>query len=151
MYVLILGSFLCMTQSRVVPSAFDFYFWSNERGIFFQPSLLSLNCKLSCWKPTLSFLKNCSQLYFLFWELTFSISLVSDFFLFFYIYFCFGFFAKEKTKLDFLFHGERKNMGTHLFPLIEIKLSSRMVSLSQLSSQNRWKGKEIIRFYFTIQ
>jgi len=44
-------------------------------------------------------------------------------------------------------------MGTHVFPLIEIKLSSRMVSLSQLSSQNRWKGKEIIRFllYYSVK
>ena len=76
---------------------------------------------------------------------------MSDFSFSFTFIFVLVFFAKEKTKLDFLFHGERKNMGTHLFPLIEIKLSSRMVSLSQLSSQNRWKGKEIIRFYFTIQ
>ena len=62
-------------------------------------------------------------------------------------------FVKEKQNLIFLFHGERKNMGAHLFPLIEIKLSSRMVSLSQLSSQNRWKGKEIIRFllYYSVK
>ena len=124
MYVLILGSFLCMTQSRVVPSAFDFYFWSNERGNFFQPSLLSLNCKLSCWKPTRSFLKNCLQLYFLFWELTFSISLVSDFFLLFYISFCFGFLLKKKQNSTFCFM-EREKIWVHIC-FLSLKLSCQV-------------------------
>ena len=44
----------------------------------------------------------------------------------------------EKRNSIFLFHGERKKMVRICF--IEIKLSSRMVSLSQLTCQNWWRG-----------
>ena len=124
MYVLILGSFLCMTQSRVVPLAFDFYFWSNERGIFFQPSLLSLNCKLSCWKPTLSFLKTVRTFTFFFENWRSALVWCQIFSFSFTFIFVLVFFAKEKTKLDFLFHGERK-IWVHMC-FLSLKLSCQV-------------------------
>ena len=122
---------------------------AKREEIFFSWVLSSLDCKLSCWKTTLSFLKTLftTWLDFLFWESTFNIFWCQIFFSFFV---SFVLVLSKKNKTQFLFHGERKNTGAHLFPFIEIKLSSRMVSLSQLSFQNWWKGKEIIRFKFTI-
>ena len=124
MYVLILGSFLCMTQSRVVPSAFDFYFWSNERGIFFQPSLLSLNCKLSCWKPTLSFLKTVRTFTFFFENWRSALVWCQIFSFSFTFIFVLVFLLKKKQNSTFCFM-EREKIGVHIC-FLSLKLSCQV-------------------------
>jgi hypothetical protein len=126
------------TESSCAASIWFSIWLQRERKIFFSWVLSSLDCKLSCWKTTLSFLKTLFTTWLSFLRIDVQHFFGVRFFLLFLRFVCFGF-VKEKQNLIFLFRGERKNMGAHLFPLIEIKLSSRMVSLSQLTFQNWWR------------
>ena len=141
----LLGSEL--SRAELLPAFDFFYFGSKKREreknifIFFQSSCVG---EFLCLKKLTFFL-------LLEHSTSFNNRLVSDSF------FSFSFRLRlvlfrictkwnEKTKLDFLFHGERKKMVHICF--IEIKLSNRRVSLRQLSLcqllERRWLGSILL-------
>ena len=95
------------TESSCAAQHLIFFLVAKREEIFFSWVLSSLECKLSCWKTTLSFLKALftTWLDFLFWESTFNIYLVSDFSFSFYV--SFVWFCQRKTKLFFVLWREK--------------------------------------------
>ena len=133
-----------LTRAKLLP-AFDFFYLSSkkrerEKIFFFQLSCVG---EFLCFKNWLSFhvgtldvVQQSFGVRFIFFLLfSFTTCFVSDLYK-----------MKRKTKLDFLFHGERKKMVHICF--IEIKLSNRRVSLRQLSLcqllERRWLGSILL-------
>jgi len=131
-----------LTRAKLLPAFWFFLFELKEKregkNIFFQLSCVG---EFLCFKNWLSFYCwNTRRRSTIVWcQIHFFPSL------FVYDLFCFGsdlYKMKRKTKLDFLFHGERKKMVHICF--IEIKLSNRRVSLRQLSLclASCWRGDD---------
>ena len=131
-----------LTRAKLLPAFWFFLFELKEKregkNIFFQLSCVG---EFLCFKNWLSFHVGTLDVV----QQSFGVRFIFFPFLFVYDLFCFGsdlYKMKRKTKLDFLFHGERKKMVHICF--IEIKLSNRRVSLRQLSLclASCWRGDD---------